>query len=228
MAGVIRIFFNSLFKSSNPSAQIIRKATVCVRSHLSEVQKDDLSSVFLTEEGKDAVFSLSPTKAPGLDDFQAIFFQKIWRIVGEEVSRLCLSILNGEGSIKHFNNTNVVLIPKVNNPTNLRDFRPISIYSVIYKVVTKAIAAGLKTSLPDIIYSFQSAFVPKAFSCLVSNFERGGRILGTRCARGGPLISHILFTDGNILFCKASSASGSRIRNILGIYERASGQQINL
>ncbi|KAK3218465.1 hypothetical protein Dsin_012435 [Dipteronia sinensis] len=68
----------------------------------------------------------------------------------------------------------------------------------------------------------------EAFSCLVSSLERGGRVLRTRSARGGPLISHLLFTDDSILFSKASSISRLHIQKILGIYERASGQQINL
>ena len=58
-----------------------------------------------------------------------------------------------------FNSTLVALVPKCINPNNIRDFRPISCCSVIYKCVTKIIANRLKPCLPAIIRGSQSAFV---------------------------------------------------------------------
>ena len=76
------------------------------------------------------------------------------------MSRVCLNILNGENSIREFNKTNVVLIPKKKNPVNLKDFRPVSLCSVVYKIITKAMANHLKVILSNIISPNQSVFVP--------------------------------------------------------------------
>ncbi|KAI9186959.1 hypothetical protein LWI28_022749 [Acer negundo] len=119
-----------------------------------------LSSPFTAEEMKAAVFGLSPTKSPGPDGFHAIFFQKAWGIIGGDVINVCLGILNGETSMRPFNSTNVVLIPKVKNPVLIQEFRPISLCSVVYKTITKAMASRLKDILPHIISLCQSAFVP--------------------------------------------------------------------
>ncbi|TXG67264.1 hypothetical protein EZV62_008539 [Acer yangbiense] len=70
-----------------------------------------LSVAFTVDEVRAALFSMNLTKASGPDGFQAIFFQKFWGSIGEKVSRVCLQILNGDMSIREFNNTNVVLIP---------------------------------------------------------------------------------------------------------------------
>ena len=69
----------------------------------------------------------------------------------DDFTRVCLSVLNGNVYVKDFNSTSVVLIPKINNPTSPKDFRPIAFCSVIYKTVTKAIASRLKPYLQEII-----------------------------------------------------------------------------
>ena len=57
------------------------------------------------------------------------------------------------------NNTSIVLIPKVNNPEKLTEFRPISLCNVIYMVVVKCLVNRLRPLLDDIISPAQSAFV---------------------------------------------------------------------
>ena len=101
-----------------------------------------------------------PTKAPGPDGFPAHFYQRHWDICGEEVTRAVLRIVRGEESAGCVNDTVLVLIPKVLNPTQLSQFRPISLCNVIYKIAAKVVAKRLKRILPDIISEEQSAFVP--------------------------------------------------------------------
>lgn len=57
------------------------------------------------------------------------------------------------------NDANIALIPKCNDPTSMRDFRPIALCNVTYKIVGKVLANRLCKILPGIISETQSAFV---------------------------------------------------------------------
>ncbi|KAK2637418.1 hypothetical protein Ddye_032210 [Dipteronia dyeriana] len=160
MAQVIKSFFSDLFISSNPSVNDISKATNNIRSVVSEENLGVLTAIFRMDEVRTAVFDLSPTKAPGPDRFHAIFFQKFWDVIGKDFSDVCLQILNGAASISEFNYTNVVLIPKTYKQISLKDFRPISLGSVVYKTVAKVLASRIKILHQGLISLNQSAFVP--------------------------------------------------------------------
>ena len=103
---------------------------------------------------------MHPTKAPRPDGMPAIFYQKYWDIIGDDVSKTILNILNSNAPMADLNKTNIALIPKIKNPTKMSDFRPISLCNVSYKIISKILANRLKPILSSIISENQSAFVP--------------------------------------------------------------------
>jgi hypothetical protein len=104
---------------------------------------------------------MGPLKSPGPDGFGACFYQTYWTVVGEEVSQVILSFLNGRGGLDcSINFTHIVLIPKVEKPADASDFQPISLCNVLYKLLSKVLAKRLKKVLPEIISKSQSAFLP--------------------------------------------------------------------
>ena len=52
-------------------------------------------------------------------------------------------------------------------------------------------------------------------------------IRGFSLCKRGPKISHLLFADDSLLFCRVSLSDLQVIQNILSLYEKASGQKLN-
>ncbi|KAL0416151.1 UNVERIFIED_CONTAM: putative mitochondrial protein [Sesamum latifolium] len=70
-------------------------------------------------------------------------------------------------------------------------------------------------------------FLEQSFSSLLQYAEREGRLQGVYIYRGAPSISHLLFADDTLIFSKASLECTMVIQDILEVYRRASGQEIN-
>ena len=119
-----------------------------------------LTAAYTHEEVEKALFMMHSDKSPGLDGFTAGFYQRHWELIGQDISRAVLAFLNGGEMASVVNSTVLVLIPKVRNPQNLTQFRPISLCNVLYKICSKVIANRLRLIFDEIISEEQSAFVP--------------------------------------------------------------------
>ncbi|KAA3452447.1 reverse transcriptase [Gossypium australe] len=83
------------------------------------------------------------------------------RLLNVMVSRHCSfkNILNKGVPLEEVNLTNIVFLPEVAHPTNLKNIHPISFCIVIYKIISKVIANQLQNFLNICIDEAYSVFV---------------------------------------------------------------------
>ncbi|KAA3467448.1 reverse transcriptase [Gossypium australe] len=146
---------------------------------INERMNANLMRHFTDDEITHAVKMMSPLHAPGVDGFPVIFFQRYWHTIGPDISSYCLSILNGTGEISGINKTRIILIPKVDKPKNMSQFRPISICNVLYKIIAKVLVFRVNDVLGVCINEAQGAFVPGMMKHL--GFHEEWIILVMRC-----------------------------------------------
>ena len=62
---------------------------------------------------------------------------------------------------------------------------------------------------------------------LIQRAESLGEIKGVSICRNGPKLTHLLFADDSLLFCRATKEDCQKVLEILSSYERVSGQKLN-
>lgn len=99
-------------------------------------------------------------KSPGPDGLNVEFYIFYWNTIGDHLFN-AINQFFIEGILPpSWGQTLVVLIPKKDNPFLTSDFRPISLYNVCYKIVTKILANRLRSVILKIVGPEQNGFLP--------------------------------------------------------------------
>jgi hypothetical protein len=93
------------------------------------------------------------------DCFSMAFFQVWWEVIKTNVMGVFHDFHATSKFEKNLNATFIALIPKKNGAMDLKDFRPISLMSGVYKIITKVLANKLRRVVEKIISKPQNAFV---------------------------------------------------------------------
>ncbi|XP_074336620.1 uncharacterized protein LOC141673779 [Apium graveolens] len=65
-------------------------------------------------------------------------------------------------------------------------------------------------------------------SSLIRKYEACRWLHGIKICRRAPVVSHMLFADDSYLYCKADTEEASKVLELLNVYEKASGQKVNI
>lgn len=130
-----------------------------VSRRINQAQNDVLTARVDSTEVKKTLFSMHPDKSPGPNSFSSGFYQKFWSIISTDMVGMVQKFFITGRLDEQIGDANIVLIPKKKNPVNMMDLRPISLCSVVYKVISKVLANRLKTMLNGIISETQCAFI---------------------------------------------------------------------
>ena len=131
---------------------------------LSVEEIESLEGHITLEEASYALKQMKNNKSPGSDGFTVEFFKVFWLQIGEFVIRS----LNDGFNKRELSSTQkegiIICIPKSDKEKDLiKNWRPISLINVAYKIGSACIANRLKVVLPSLINEDQTGFVANRF-----------------------------------------------------------------
>jgi hypothetical protein len=97
---------------------------------------DSLSLPFSTEETDNIIKLLLIDRALGPAGFNGLFLKRSWHITKPDFHALCHAFFKNSVNLQCINNSHITLIPKVPDPENLGDYRPISLLNSCLKLLT--------------------------------------------------------------------------------------------
>ena len=154
-------YFSTLFTTLNPSNW--EELNEVIEPVVSNTMNDLLTRDFQPSEVVHSLNQMHPTSAPSPDGMPPLLYQTFWPLVGDCVTKSVLDFLNLGVASPNFNETNIILIPKIKNPSLMTDFKPISLCNVVYKLASKILANSMKSMLSSIVSGNQSAFTKSRF-----------------------------------------------------------------
>ncbi|XP_071692041.1 uncharacterized protein [Rutidosis leptorrhynchoides] len=126
---------------------------------LPAVLANELEKPFSEAEVKSAVWGCGDDKASGPDGFSFCFIKHFWELIKQEVMAFVTNFHSTGFIPKGCNSSFFTMIPKVENPLYVKDFLPISLIGVQYKILAKLLANRLSLVIENVISREQSAFI---------------------------------------------------------------------
>ncbi|KAL5752312.1 hypothetical protein ACOSQ2_022819 [Xanthoceras sorbifolium] len=151
-------YFKDLFKSNNRDCDY--DSIPRLFQSINDREKAYLNSKMSLEEVKISLFGIWGMKAPGPDGYSAAFYHHFWDMCKSDLYTLVDGCFEAGRLKEKINQTLITLIPKVTSPLDMTQLRPISLYNMNYKVISKVIVQRLRGLLPNLISPNQVAFVP--------------------------------------------------------------------
>jgi hypothetical protein len=127
---------------------------------LSDVDQEFLNTDLNRDDFTAALKSLSKRKAPGLDGLTVEFYLAFWHLL-VPIFTLMAQHSFANGRLPRTTATSIIsLMKKAGDPLEIKNWRPLSISNVDYKIITKALASRLSSVINCIITPEQSYCVP--------------------------------------------------------------------
>jgi len=126
---------------------------------LTEEEKTQCEGPISVEECRKTIKLFRKNKSPGNDGLPIEFYQKFWPIFGQlVVDSFNTGYMTGQMSVSQ-RQAVVTLLDKGKDRSLLKNWRPISLLNVDYKIASKTIANRIITHLPKIIHQNQVGYV---------------------------------------------------------------------
>ena len=152
-------FYKNLFGSKPTCNMRLADSFWHGRQNLSANMLDALIRPFTELEVKHVVDEMKSNSAPGPNGFGVQFFKTFWSVIKGDLLAMFDDFYKGELDIKRLNYGVITLVPKVKEANNIRQYHPICLLNVDFKVFAKVLNNRFTPIAEEVIGGNQSGFI---------------------------------------------------------------------
>lgn len=154
-------FYANLFKHDDVDLEAQREVLNNLQCTLSKSDSESCELEIALDEIKCALDGMSCNKSPGNDGLTVEFYKCFWAELGHILHQVYSSVFNNCELTRTMKSGVITLIYKEKGDKSLlKNWRPISLLNVDYKIIARSMSNRLKTVVSTVVDSCQTCCIP--------------------------------------------------------------------
>jgi len=198
LCGSFSSFYSSLLSAEATDADAQESLLDNIESSLSAIHSESCQGLWSVEECFEALSGMAKCKAPGLDGLPAEFYLKFWHVLGQDLVHVLNSCYTA-GSLTLSQRRGVISLSlKKGDRLDMRNWRPISLLNMDYKLAARTIAARLLKVIHLVVAEDQTCGAP-------------GRYIGENVAFLRDVVSYATIFDSPVVILSLDQKAFDRV-----------------
>jgi hypothetical protein len=159
ICGHIVDFYKKLFENSAYKGMHLFPDFWKQEEKLDVGDREMLGEPFTEKEVWGAIAGMKSDSAPGPNGFTVFFFKKLWGQIKKELMGMVRDFNSNSLDLKRLNYGVITLVPKIKEANTIKQFRPICLLNVDFKVFPKLLIDRLSPVADRVISDSQTVFI---------------------------------------------------------------------
>lgn len=163
---IVESFYRSLYSKRDIDQHLANSLFRHQKGRLTTQQKEQIDAPIKVEEIKRAILQQRTNRTPGEDGISAEFYIQFLDTIAGELTNVFDELYSQQKATGKLGNGIIKTIYKKGDATNIKNYRPITLLNVDYKILSKILSNRLKEVLPDITHHHQFVNPPNTIGKL--------------------------------------------------------------
>jgi hypothetical protein len=151
--------YKQLFGSVAHNGVQLAPGFLSQEERLGKVERECLAAPFSKREVEVAIDGMKSESDPGPNGFTVTFFKRFWKLLKGDIMSMVQDFNHSTLDLKRLNYGMATLVPKIKEANNIRQYRPIYLLNVDFKISPKLLTDRITPLADDLISDSQSTFI---------------------------------------------------------------------
>ncbi|KAJ4923075.1 hypothetical protein JOQ06_027811 [Pogonophryne albipinna] len=153
-------FYSTLYTSEYEEGETLSEGFCNELPQVSEETNSQLEGPLTIQELQTALQGMQGRRAPGIDGLSVEFYKAYWDVLSHDLLDVFNENLASGSMPMSCRRAVITLLPKKGNRQDIKNWRPVSLLCVDYKLLSKALATRLGRAVEQVIHRDQTYCVP--------------------------------------------------------------------